>query len=174
MPQSSIEKLLYSRHQSTGRIATQLRRYVGVLHAGPTKIELGFRFLKAFWFMSYTLFLKSPKRIMALMMSMTLCLLVYGALEYRIRKTLQQHQQTFTTQLGTTTAKPTARRLFQFFAGIHVLLIDSCREIVLNGNVYRRQLRWPASVSTMLAYMLSQDNGCAGYRLYSSLENFRC
>jgi transposase len=39
-------------------------------------------------------------------MIMTLCLLIYGALEYRIQQTLQQHQQTFPTQLGTTTAKP--------------------------------------------------------------------
>ena len=104
------------------------------------KVERGFRFLKDPWFMAHTLFLKSPKRIMALMMVMTLCLLVYGALEYRTRQTLQQHQQTFPTQLGTTTAKPTARWVFQFFAGIHVLLIDSCREIVLNCNVYHQQL----------------------------------
>ena len=90
--------------------------------------------------MANTLFLKSPKRIMALMMIMTLCLLVYGALEYRIRQTLQQHQQTFPNQLGTTTAKPTARWVFQFFAGIHVLVCDSWREAVLNCNVYHHQL----------------------------------
>ena len=63
-----------------------------------------------------------------------------GLWEYRIRQTLQQHQQTFPTQLGTTTAKPTARWVFQFFAGIHVLLIDSWREVMLNGNVYHHQL----------------------------------
>jgi transposase len=107
---------------------------------GQQKVERGFRFLKDPWFMANTLFLKSPKRIMALMMIMTLCLLIYGALEYRIRQTLQQHQQTFPTQLGTTTAKPTARWVFQFFAGIHVLLIDSCREVILNCNEYHYQL----------------------------------
>ena len=90
--------------------------------------------------MANTLFLKSPKRIMALMMIMTLCLLVYGALEYRVRQTLQQHQQTFPTQLGTTSAKPSARWVFQFFAGIHVLLIDSFREVILNCNEYHHQL----------------------------------
>ena len=89
--------------------------------------------------MANTLFLKSPKRIMALMI-MTLCLLVYGALEYRIRQTLQQHQKTFPTQIGTTTAKPTARWVFQFFTGIHVLLIGSWQEIVLNYNEYHQQL----------------------------------
>ena len=107
---------------------------------GQQKVEWGFHFLKDPWFMANTLFLKSPKRIMALMMIMTLCLLIYGALEYRIRQTLQQHQQTFPTQLGTTTAKPTARWVFQFFAGIHVLLIDSCREVILNCNEYHNQL----------------------------------
>ena len=107
---------------------------------GQQKVERGFRFLKDPWFMANTLFLKSPKRIMALMMIMTLCLLIYGALEYRIRQSLQQHQQTFPTQLGTTTAKPTARWVFQFFAGIHVLLIDSCREVILNSNIYHQQL----------------------------------
>lgn len=107
---------------------------------GQQKVERGFRFLKDPWFMANTLFLKSPKRIMALMMIMTLCLLVYGALEYRIRQTLEQGQQTFPTQLGTTTAKPTARWVFQFFTGIHVLLIDSCREVILNCNEYHNQL----------------------------------
>jgi|APLak6261662433_1056034.scaffolds.fasta_scaffold06395_1 transposase len=107
---------------------------------GQQKVERGFRFLKDPWFMANTLFLKSPKRIMALMMIMTLCLLVYGALEYRVRQTLQQHQQTFPTQLGTTSAKPSARWVFQFFAGIHVLLIDSFREVILNCNEYHHQL----------------------------------
>ncbi len=107
---------------------------------GQQKVEHGFRFLKDPWFMANTLFLKSPKRIMVLMMIMTLCLLVYAALEYRIRQSLQQHEETFPTQLGTATAKPTARWVFQFFAGIHVLLIDNWREVVLNCNEYHHHL----------------------------------
>jgi transposase len=90
--------------------------------------------------MANTLLLKSPKRIMALTMIMTLCLLIDGALEYRIRQSLQQHQQTFPTQLGTTTTKPTARWMLQFFAGIPVLLINSRREVILNCNEYHDQL----------------------------------
>ena len=107
---------------------------------GQQKVERGFRFLKDPWFMAHTLFLKSPKRIMALMVIMTLCLLVYSALEYRIRQSLDQHQETFPNQLGTTTAKPTARWVFQFFAGIHILLINSRQEAVLNCNDYHQQL----------------------------------
>jgi hypothetical protein len=40
--------------------------------------------------MAATLYLKSPQRIMALMMVMTLCLLVYAALEYRLRQALKR------------------------------------------------------------------------------------
>ena len=54
------------------------------------KVERGFRFMKAPLFHASTLYLKSPKRIMALMMIMTLCLLVYVALEYRIRQGLEK------------------------------------------------------------------------------------
>lgn len=107
---------------------------------GQQKVEHGFRFLKDPWFMADTLFLKSPKRIMALMAIMTLCLLVFGALEYRIRQTLAQNKQTFPSQIGAATAKPTARWVFQFFTGIHVLLVDSCREVILNCNEYHHQL----------------------------------
>ena len=107
---------------------------------GQQKVERGFRFLKDPWFMANTLFLKSPKRIMALMMIMTLCLLVYSALEYRIRQALKQQQQTLPNQRGTMIAKPTARWVFQFFAGIHVLLCDNWRTVVLNCNSYHLQL----------------------------------
>ena len=107
---------------------------------GQQKVEHGFRFLKDPWFMANTLFLKSPKRITVLMMIMTICLLVYAALEYRIRQSLQQHEETFPTQIGTTTVKPTARWVFQFFAGIHVLLIDNWREVVLNCNKHHHHL----------------------------------
>jgi transposase len=107
---------------------------------GQQKVEHGFRFLKDPRFMADTLFLKSPKRIMALMAIMTLCLLVFGALEYRIRQTLPQNKQTFPSQIGAATAKPTARWVFQFFTGIHVLIIDSCREVILNCNEHHHQL----------------------------------
>jgi len=78
------------------------------------KVECGFRFLKDPLFHAATLYLKSPKRIMALMMIMTLCLLVYAALEYRIRQTLAKEEQTFPTQTGKATQKPTACWVFQF------------------------------------------------------------
>lgn len=102
-------------------------------YKGQHRVERGFRFLKDPLFMASTLYLKSPKRIMALMLVMTLCLLVYAALEYRIRQTLQHYQETFPNQQGKPIQHPTARWVFQYFTGIHLLqLPDQHTQLVLN------------------------------------------
>lgn len=104
------------------------------------KVERGFRFLKDPLFMAATLFLKNVQRIMALMMVMTLCLLVYAAIEWRIRQTLQQQARSFPDQKGQTTQQPTARWVFQFFSGIRVLVISHLQRIVLGMNEHHRAL----------------------------------
>ncbi|HYQ91727.1 MAG TPA: IS1634 family transposase [Candidatus Competibacteraceae bacterium] len=104
------------------------------------KVERGFRFLKDPLFMASTLFLKSPERIMALMAIMTLCLLVYAALEYRIRQGLAQQTLTFPDQKGKPTQQPTARWVFLFFAGIHLLTLPSLAQVVLNLAPHHRVL----------------------------------
>lgn len=104
------------------------------LYKSQQKVERGFRFMKDPLFMASNLFLKSPKRMMVLMMIMTLCLLLYAALEYRIRQSLQQADKTFPNQKGHGISKPTARWVFQFFRGIHVLLLPDSQTLVLNMN----------------------------------------
>jgi len=104
------------------------------------KVERGFRFLKDPLFMASTLFLKSPKRIMALMMVMTLCLLVYAALEYRIRGALNAHDTTFPDQKDEASIAPSARWVFQYFSGIHVLTIIQMQVLVLNLNEHHMTL----------------------------------
>ena len=100
------------------------------------KVERGFRFLKDPMFMAESKYLKSPKRVMALTMIMTICLLVYAALEYRIRQSLKTARENFPNQKGQEIDNPTARWVFQFFSGIHVLVIQKMQEIVLNMNYY--------------------------------------
>ncbi len=104
------------------------------------KVERGFRFMKDPLFHASTLYLKSPKRIMALMMIMTLCLLVYSALEYRIRQVLEKAHETFPNQAGKETEKPTVRWVFQYFRGIHLLVIQEVNTIVLNLNEHHQRL----------------------------------
>ena len=67
-------------------------------------------------------------------------MLVYADLEHRIRETLKQHNETFPNQKGKLIANPTARWVFQFFAGIHVLVIGQMRELVLNLNEHHAAL----------------------------------
>ena len=69
---------------------------------------------------------------MALLMIMTISLMVYAALEYRIRHGLQQQGQTVLNQSGKPTDRPTARWIFQCFVGIHILLQDGQRVAILN------------------------------------------
>lgn len=104
------------------------------------KVERGFRFMKDPLFMASTLFLKSTERIMALMMIMTLCLLVYAALEYRIRQSLLKAGQPFPNQVGRMIYNPTARWVFQFFTGIHLLVIGQMQTLILNLNQYHHVL----------------------------------
>lgn len=112
-----------------------LRAYKGQSHA-----ENGFRFLKHPEFLASAMFLQKPERIMALLMVMTVCLMVYAALEYRIRQGLQQQGQTVLTQMKKTTARPTARWIFHNFVGIHLLYHDGQCLGILNLNEFHWQI----------------------------------
>lgn len=109
-------------------------------YKGQSHAERGFRFLKDPQFLASSLYLKKPERIMALLMVMTVCLLVYAALEYRIRKALQEHGETFPDQKGKPTQNPTARWVFHSFVGIHVLLLPQQWPIVINLAEEHRNL----------------------------------
>jgi transposase len=101
-------------------------------YKGQVQAERGFRFLKDPQFFASSLYLKKPERIMALLMVMTVCLLVYAALEYRIRQELKDHAATFPDQKGKRIQHPTARWVFHYFVGIHVLCQAGQWPIVLN------------------------------------------
>ena len=101
-------------------------------YKGQARAERGFRFLKDPQFLAASLYLKKPERIMALLMVMTVCLLVYAALEYRIRKALKDHGATFPNQKGQRMQNPTARWVFHYFAGIHLLCQAGEWPLVLN------------------------------------------
>lgn len=104
-------------------------------YKGQHRVERGFRFLKDPTFLAASLYLKKPERMMALLMVMTLCLLVYAALEHRSRQGLEAHGGTFPDQRGQRTATPTARWVFHYFVGIHLLYPpDRSWPIVINLN----------------------------------------
>jgi transposase len=100
-----------------------------------SKVERGFRFLKDPMFLASTLYLKRVERVMALLMVMTVCLLVYAALEYRIRQTLAEHGESVPDQKGKPTRRATAKWVFELFMDVHLLTIateKTIRMLVLN------------------------------------------
>jgi transposase len=70
------------------------------------------------------LFLKNPKRIMALLMVMLLSLLVYGIAERRMRTCLAEQKETLPNQIGLEAEAPTLRWVFQLLYGINYLDIS--------------------------------------------------
>ena len=109
-------------------------------------VEGGFRFLKDPWFMVDSVFLKLPKRIEALMMVMTLCLLVYNIAQYRLRETLSDEQQTLPNQLDQPVQNPTIRWIFQLMEGISIVRICNemtqgvVKEFVTNLTALRKKI----------------------------------
>jgi hypothetical protein len=57
---------------------------------------------------------------MALLLVMTVCVLVYAALEYRIRHALKAQPTTFPNQMGPPAHNPMARWVFQDFVSSHL------------------------------------------------------
>lgn len=111
-----------------------------VAYKEQSSVERGFRFLKDPRFLASSLYLKKPERIMALLMVMTVCLLVYAALEHRLRRALSEQDETFPDQKGRPTQRPTARWVFHAFVGIHVLLGVTDKPMILNLQAHHLRL----------------------------------
>jgi transposase len=109
---------------------------------GQVRAERGLRFLKDPPCFASSLSLKKPERSMALFMVMTVCLVVYAAFDYRLRKALKDHEATFPDQKGNPIQHPTARGVCHSFVGIHILLIPGHRPLGLNlTEEHQRLLR---------------------------------
>lgn len=100
--------------------------------------ERGFSFLKDPLFFTDSVFLKSPERIEALALIMGLCLLVYTLAQRQIRQTLKQAQMGIKNQLGRLTERPTLRWIFQCFQAVHLLQVDSVKQV---SNLTDERLR---------------------------------
>jgi len=97
-------------------------------YKGQKHVERGFRFLKDPMFFASSLFLKKPKRIVALTMVMCLALLVYSIGERKLRKLLQDQGETLQNQVQKPTQRPTLRWIFQLFEDVHLVKIEESRK----------------------------------------------
>jgi len=103
-------------------------------------VERGFRFIKDPNIVASSFFVKKPERVAALLFVMAICLLVYSALEYRIRQKLKEEDKQVPDQKGKPTHRPTARWVFQLFVGIHLLRLPNDEKVVLNLKEEHRDI----------------------------------
>jgi transposase len=83
--------------------------------------ERGFRFLKDPFFHIDSIFLKSERRIEALLMVMVLILFVYNLTQYKVRDALEKNGETIPNQKKKPIKNPTARWVFQLMRGISIM-----------------------------------------------------
>jgi len=92
------------------------------------EIERGFRFIKNDTFGLDEVYLKKPERIGALMAVMTLCLLVYGLTQYRLRDSLEKNDEELPNQKRKLTKKPTLMWIFTLFSSVIMINMAECNE----------------------------------------------
>lgn len=103
-------------------------------------VERGFRFLKADEFQLDHIYLKTPSRIDALMMVMTLTLMVYNTSEYEMRQTMEKKGITLPNQKNKETKTPTLRWVFQMMQGIHTFSMPGMVECVAGKDEVREKI----------------------------------
>lgn len=135
-------------------------------YKAQSAVERGFAFLKDPLFLASSVFVKKPRRIMALAFIMVVCLLVYRLAEGRVRQRLAATAQTVPDQLRRPTARPTMRWLFQCFEGLdlhHLTLPDGTRHIqVLRVSAVHRQVLCLLGPAYETCYLVSGETGTEG------------
>jgi len=72
-------------------------------------------------------------------MNMTLLLLVYSALEYKIRSELKKQNKTFPNQLNKPVQNPTTRWIFENFNEIQIVFIEEVKKKFI-ANLLKRNV----------------------------------
>lgn len=105
-------------------------------------VESGFKFIKNDAFELDSFYLKTPARIGALMMIMTICLMVYNFAQYSLRKCLDESDEVVPNQVGKPIKNPTIKwiaELMNMIAVVTIVTDDRHHRIVTNvKKVHRR------------------------------------
>ena len=112
-------------------------------YKGQSGTERGFKFIKDDTFQVDSVFLKTPERIDALMMVMTLCLMVYGVSEYDLQQSLQEKNETIPNQMNKLTNAPSLRWVYFLFRVVNELSVttgDHVQKLVVNLDAVLRKI----------------------------------
>lgn len=130
---SCLEKIKLAK-QSLGRfiLATnQLEMSLLDNHSVLTQykeqacVESSFKFIKNNAFELDSFYLKTPARISALMMVMTLCLMVYNFAQYTMRQCLEKRDDVLPNQIGKPIKNPTMKWIAELMNMIAVVTITT-------------------------------------------------
>ena len=88
-------------------------------------VESGFKFIKNNAFELDSFYLKTPARIGALMMIMTLCLMVYNFAQYNMRKCIEEQGDVLPNQVGKPIKNPTMKWVAELMNMIAVVTINT-------------------------------------------------
>lgn len=124
-------------------------------------IEQGFRFIKNDTLGLDEVYLKKPERIGALMAMMTLCLLIYGIAQYRLRDALIKNNEFLPNQKSKGTQSPTLMWIFTLFSSISIIKIrdgdGKYHRIVMNLQPLHQKIILLFGETAREIYLLSQD-----------------
>ncbi|AWN72815.1 TPA: IS1634 family transposase [Legionella pneumophila subsp. pneumophila] len=106
-------------------------------------VESGFKFIKSNTFELDSFYLKTPSRIGALMMVMTLCLMVYNFAQYHMRKCMEGNDDVLPNQVGKPVKNPTMKWIAELMNIIAVVTIKTesgIQRIVTNVKKIHRRI----------------------------------
>jgi len=106
-------------------------------------VERGFKFIKDDTFQVDSVFLKTPERIDALMMVMTLCLMVYGVSEYELHQSLKASNETILSQTKKPTNTPSLSWVYFLFRVVNEVSVttgEHIQTLVVNLNGVLRKI----------------------------------
>jgi transposase len=94
-------------------------------YKSQNRVERGFRFLKDPQFFADSIFVSKNEHIQALLMIMTLGLLVFSGLEWKLRNAMATSKVLLKNQIGKLTDKITMRYVFQIFSAIMTIILEN-------------------------------------------------
>lgn len=123
-------------------------------------VESGFKFIKNNAFELDSFYLKTPARIGALMMIMTLCLMVYNFAQYSLRKCLDEQDEVVPNQVGKPIKNPTIKwisELMNMIAVVTIVADNRRHRIVTNVKKIHQRIIAYFGIHALEIYGLPPD-----------------
>ncbi len=125
-----------------------------------SSVESGFKFIKNNAFELDSFYLKTPRRIGALIMIMTLCLMVYNFAQYHMRKCMKDNDDVLPNQVGKPVKNPTMKwiaELMNMIAVVTIHMDDNRHRVVTNVKKVHQRIIAYFGVHALEMYGLPPD-----------------